>query len=181
MLHIMKRYQAGHVGENADFLINWSTLVDAIMMHTLYYLSFQPNRRWTLREIWTRVMQRQTAPRQAAYVRPLLSGWTWSSTCLELPYYQWSTAGAAVNPRPQHPRDISGHGRNKQSNDSTLPPPDLILFILPHSQIYWINFPAHINVEAPTGWHFPSAAETRPRFYPSEPAGQTPPRYRGSW
>lgn len=47
---------------------------------------------------------------------------------------------------------------------SHLPPADLILFILTHSQIYWVNFPAHINAEAPAAWHFTSAAEVCPRF-----------------
>lgn len=44
-------------------------------------------------------------------------------------------------------------------------PTDFILFILTHSEIYWINFPPHINAEAPAGWQFTSTAETCPRFY----------------
>lgn len=46
-----------------------------------------------------------------------------------------------------------------------LPPADTILFILTHSQIYWVNFRAHINAEAPAAWHFSSAAETCTRIY----------------
>lgn len=46
-----------------------------------------------------------------------------------------------------------------------LPPADTILFILTHSQIYWVNFRAHINAGAPAAWHFSSAAETCTRIY----------------
>lgn len=72
---------------------------------------------------------------------------------LELPYYQWYTAGVTANLCLHHSREplvlaiISSH----------LPPADLILFILTHSQIYWVNFLAHINAEAPAAWHFTSA------------------------